>query len=656
MFTAITVVSAPAWAQPAKSPAPKADIAGLHIPQGKTVNFDYPMTDGGGFSWQISYNGSVNNAGNSAYGNGMQMQVNNSGSGSSKGWVNAAGDEIETGPITFGSGIQVHRRIKVYKDASLARWLEIIQNTGGAEATVAVRLSTYFNWGVSRWSSNTGDSAFGEKDSMLLTEINSGGNNIPSVLHYISDVKAKQRPRVNINSNQLTYEYSVNVPAGGYLVLCHFESQSPADTLAKTMQTFKHAKYLKDLSPGVRKMIANLYLPSGPQDIELERCETADSILLKNGDPIFGKVLNESFVLETLFAKLTLPASKVIGMVPALGDDDSVRFVMADGQVISGKCGDMKLKLVLPTGGDLLIPLARIRNWSYRLCEEKPEEAVIGDPLVVLRTGDQLAFDPNVTKLQLRTRNGIIDLVPSNLLAVTMDNPGNGVHRAHFVNGSKLGGMLEPEAVSLALSLGHKLDVQRDMITRIRFGAEEKIDDLLTLAVLSNDDQLYGAVTDASLTLVSEFNSVPLKPQTIKSLKFADGAAAVQFWDSTVLRGRLEQEELTFQITPGPSLRIPVGQIVSLQRKSVLPPDEMIRKVETLVARLGAESFKDRQAATEDLVKMGLEIAPLLQKHQANSDPEVRQRIDDILEKIGAKKTAPANPGGRFRGGFMING
>jgi hypothetical protein len=37
----------------------KNDKTGLHIPQGKSVNFTYNMTDGAGFRWDIQYYGTV---------------------------------------------------------------------------------------------------------------------------------------------------------------------------------------------------------------------------------------------------------------------------------------------------------------------------------------------------------------------------------------------------------------------------------------------------------------------------------------------------------------------------------------------------------------------------------------------------------------------
>ena len=55
-------------------------------------------------------------------------------------------------------------------------------------------------------------------------------------------------------------------------------------------------------------------------------------------------------------------------------------------------------------------------------------------------------------------------------------------------------------------------------------------------------------------------------------------------------------------------------------------------------AQLGSESYRDREDAAKALVAMGRSIAPLLRPHLKSRDPEIRQRIQDILEKLGVKE------------------
>jgi hypothetical protein len=48
---------------------------------------------------------------------------------------------------------------------------------------------------------------------------------------------------------------------------------------------------------------------------------------------------------------------------------------------------------------------------------------------------------------------------------------------------------------------------------------------------------------------------------------------------------------------------------------------------------------------------MGKGIVPILQKHLSASDPEVRQRIEDVIEKLGGRTETPAN---NPQGGIII--
>jgi hypothetical protein len=115
----------------------------------------------------------------------------------------------------------------------------------------------------------------------------------------------------------------------------------------------------------------------------------------------------------------------------------------------------------------------------------------------------------------------------------------------------------------------------------------------------------------------------------------------------------LTTDTIAFQVKPGPTLTLPVAQIVNMLQSKALPPSEVLKQVDMLVARLGAESFKDREDATAELIKLGPSIAPRLEKYLKDPDPEVRQRVGVILEKASVSKDQPDNVGG---GAIFLNG
>ncbi len=622
-------------------PSGTARKGGLHLPQGRNVSFNYVMTDGGGFRWDIQYYGTVAQGTNYAYSGGMYCQVNGSNvrSNTGQGWVNATGDEIEIGPHS-GNSLKIYRRIRVYKDQSLARWLDIFENPTGQAITIQLQYYSYVNYGIQRMVSESGQASFATGDRFFVTETRQSGNNTPSLLHVVCGKRAKLQPSVQIQGNSVYFRYRLTVPANKTVLLCHFESQDHGvETLLKRGKALRAYQLLRDLSPGVRQLILNFPVSFGFADIDLDRTETADQVILANGDPVLGTVTNKSFTIGTFYGDIEVPADKVLGMVPIAGESERVRVLMVDGQVVSGEPADKSLTVALASGGGTLsVPLNRVRQWSYRISDSRPAEVTFAGPVAVLRTGDRLTFDAAKTELSFRTRHGVVRLEAKDLLEVSLDNTGNAVHRVVFLNGSRLAGFLEPEQVELALRLGPKLLVPRDRIVKMVFASEEQPDQTLTRLVLTNEDELFGELADEGLTVKTEYGAVSVRPRNVRAMAFDGeqvGRLVLQLWDGTVLRGRLEQEGLLFVLAGGAKLNVHVGQVQAIVRSQALPPDDVRKRVEQLVAQLGAESYRDREAAMKALLKMGAGVAPLLKKHAANDDPEVRQRIEEILERLG---------------------
>ncbi len=611
---------------------------GLHIPQGRQSNFNITLTDGSGKQWQLRQYLNVYRGINYVYGGGLFCQVGgaNVQGSNNRGWKNADGDEIEIGPYARNN-CQIYRRCKVYKDRGLARWLDIFVNTTSSRQTVPVRIYTQLNRPVSRTITSSGADSFGKKDWAFITE----HQNRASLLHIVCGDRSKLRPTtVTAGGQNISVNYSITVPPGGAAVLCYFEAQG-GDTaeVQKTLSRFDAKKLLSDLPSAVRRLIVNFRSESGLEGIALDRSGSADVVILKNGDSISGKITNKEFAIEPFFGELTLPAEKVIGLAAAKGDESSVHAVLAGGQVITGKLEDAIIKLDLPTGGNLEIPLTRIKQCSYRISKEKPDESV-SDPLILLRTGDRLAFDPADLKCTFQTRNGSITLAGKDLKVITLNHEAHGVHRAKFINGSTLAGILGPEKIVLPLKLGPKLDVSRDMVLAVYFAEDGEAAPTSTHVMLNNEDELFGRLVDEALEVATDFGTISVKPENIVEISFSDkdpGQATMKMWDGSTLRGKICQETIRFAVQPGPELNLHSEHIVVIERNDALPPTATVKLVEKYVAMLSAANYKDREESQESLISMGPTIAPLLTGRLKDPDPEVRQRIRNVLEKLGVQ-------------------
>ena len=638
---AVGVIAQPV--APAAPPAGGASVpqgkGGLHIASGRRVALPYVRNDGAGYRWDIQRYGSVGPGTSRAYGSGMYLQVDGSRlMFTGQGTVNAAGDEVEIGPQARGN-LRVYRRIKVYRDQGLARWLEILENPTGRDVTVRVRIYSDMLGTIGRTIYGSGKGRFGEEDTAFVTATQVPG--AAALMHYVCTKRSKVRPAVTIQGDDIYVDYGVTVPAGKAVVLCSFESQhrSVAE-LTKRMEAFRPREALKDLPSSVRKLLINMPRAGSFEGVDLERSASADVVTSRHGDPIFGKIVNESFRLETLFGPMTLPAKEVIGLASAGGEDRRFRVLLTGGQVIAGRTDPQAVvRLEMPSGDTLRVPFGAVRQCAYRITKDKPEEMAFDGPLMVLRTGDRVAFLPDRTELRLRTRHGLVALDANDLLAIALDNAGHAVHRVTFLNGSQLAGFLEPRRVPLTLRLGPTPTLPRHLIARVQFAERAQPDATLDCVVLSNGDELFGRFAEETLTLRTRYGEVELRPENIRAMGVSKthlGRASLRLWDGSVLRGQCGKETLAFQIVPGPTLDLYIGQCVQVRRSQALPPAEVQQALRERVGRLGAESYKDRQTATEELVKMGKGIAPMLREYLGASDAEVRQRIEVILERLGA--------------------
>lgn len=634
---------------PAAAAEGGGQVNGLHLKGSKTVNLEHRMSDGGGYVWDIESYGSVDSGSNNAYSRGMYMYLQAGGSGRSglsfnnQAKLNEAGDEVELGPRALYN-IQVYRRIKVYKDRPLARWLDVFKNTSGGPVTINVQYHTITHWTMNTAATTSGDQTIDADDYGLVTNVTSGGN-APALMHVFGHKRSKLKPTVSLTNNQLNYHYSLEIPAGGTAVLCHFEAQnSSVEELKKQLANLNPREVLKDLSPEVRRLILNMPAGSGLGGLDLERLDSSDTLFRQNGDQLCGQVANERFLIQTAFGKLDLPAKDVIGM--ACGPEGLVRALLTDGQIVAGQSLTTRVQLKLRTGGDLAVPIDEITQWSYKISDARPAELEVKYPMAVLRSGQRLAFDPAKTPLELRTRHGRVPLPSAALLNVTFDGSEHGVHRVQFANGSQLGGLIEPETLQLTLALGSEYDIRRHEVLGLMYAAEPEETAPATEVQLSNGDVLFGQLITESLRVETEYGPLDIRREYINSLESSPthlGRVALRVWPRTVLRGRLIDPNLRFGIAAGCELTLYANQIVRIDRPAALPPEDVVRRAHELVGRLSAESYRDRQAATEELKGLDPSLAGVLQQYANHSDPEVRQRVQEVIEAMKGRQSGPAS-------------
>jgi hypothetical protein len=376
------------------------------------------------------------------------------------------------------------------------------------------------------------------------------------------------------------------------------------------------------------------------------RVAAGDRVRISDDSAVVGTIENASYVLTTFFGMVELPASRVAGLAPA-GGAAGAWVILRDGQALRGELADPVIRLKLREGSPLKIPVSEIRECGYRLPDKEPPKSAAVGSTILLRTGERLYWTECKQALQLKTAYGALDLPMKSLLSVEAAMGGG--HAVRLVNGSVLSGTLEAKAVKFRLELGAEAAIEPDRLARVEWPAKAVESPGLAVLRMRNGDRLLGEIKEANLTVQTKFGPADFAADSVQELAFdanQPGAVVLQAWGGNAVRGTLAGAAVEFEIAPlGPRVKAPADQIVSITCPFALPAG-VRKEVERLVALLGAGSFKDREAASQALVKFGKDIVPLLKKYLADNDPEVRNRVQTVVDQLApdAPATPPAAP------------
>jgi hypothetical protein len=194
---------------------------------------------------------------------------------------------------------------------------------------------------------------------------------------------------------------------------------------------------------------------------------------------------------------------------------------------------------------------------------------------VALNTGDMLALntDPEAMKLRLKSEYGTIELNPAELLEIVRNQKkgAKGEYLALFKNGSQVSGNFEGDTLALQLKLGsRKADIPRDKILLMFFGDESKPNPGACQAALKNTDKLLGSLNDKGYRLTTDFGEAEVAISKLKQIIFTkskpDAAtiATIEMQNGTILRGRLDKDNISFKVGAKILLSIPTSMLTSL--------------------------------------------------------------------------------------------
>ena len=539
----------------------------IHIAGQQNIGWNWSINDGGGYSWGIGATGACYGGMNSVYSSGMQLTVaNQSFNWGNNGIGSSDGREVEVGPWTAGA-VKVWRRIYIDAKLGYCRWIDIYENSGGAEQAVSLRYYSSMSCVTRQVNTLSGRADPTDKDWAAITSDPSNAS-YPAIVHIYAGKNSKVIPKFQYskNNSSLYYNVSLKVPGGKTVALCFFEAQArQLGEAEKFLKEFNLKRELGKVPKPLLKLLVNMPGPSQTLgNLELPRDDKNDLIVTGADNELMGTILNEKYALKTTFGDIELKAAQVLGLNVPPGED-LVQIALTDGQIVSGKLTNGPIQLKLADGAYISMPLSKLKTAAYRISESRPEDIVPKSPLVVLRSGQQLALSSaSQVDCAYETQHGELKLNPSDVRAIYLDTPEGGLHRAAFGNGSVLSGLLVAEDMKLNLALGPTLNVRRYLVKDIVFPGPTLEPNGLSEMTLRNEDDIFGHVADKSVAIESKGGKIDVPTGDISEMEFqqnAYGMVKIKLHNGTTMSGKLVARTIRFKIDPGPEIAVSIGHI-----------------------------------------------------------------------------------------------
>jgi hypothetical protein len=112
----------------------------------------------------------------------------------------------------------------------------------------------------------------------------------------------------------------------------------------------------------------------------------------------------------------------------------------------------------------------------------------------------------------------------------------------------------------------------------------------------------------------------------------------VQFVDRSSVRVWVLDQTVEISTRYG-KLTVPAAEIRRIDFATV-GPGELAKRVEAAIHRLGAEAYKEREAASKELVALGASAIEALQVAKKSKDAEVANRANEALRQIQSRVSA----------------
>ncbi len=478
--------------------------------------------------------------------------------------VSEDGQEVELGPATVsmlnGRGFQIWRRIRVDPKSGCCRIIDILQSENPGSLSLTYRTTFEKPSKLDK----AADQANGNIASIAVTE----GSAVGRVL-AAKDAKVKPSAHAN-GANMLDCQVTIPLVKDKPAAIVFFEfAGSDAAAVQKPLAGVDFDKELARLDPQLRAIIANVPRASLTLEaVQLPRDGSLDTVVLADGNELYGTVTDSSFALDGVWGKLELPASRVLGLYQPSEDTSLLQAALVDGQVVAGKPAKNSITLKLEGGSEINIDLKQLRSLAYRISQDKPASPTKiqgqAKALAVLGDGQRILFDTSSLSLTMHGLMGDLKLPAAELCAVAVLDSKSNLHQIVLENGTTLSGLLSADKLTLKTDIAGIRELPLWRLKELRLAAPpQEADKTQTQIQLANDDVLVGTLVDPMIDLLNSGKKVQLRPQDIKEIDFDGplGQVTVTLHDKTTLGGKFAAERLRVSVPGLGELKVHVAQI-----------------------------------------------------------------------------------------------
>lgn len=638
--------------------------------------------DGQGYQWDIQSRGEIKYGTDRCFRACCYLNMDGNSFSASRQMMTKDGSEfVIQGQLR---NLQVTRRVKVDRANSLVRYVEILSNPTKSAVSTSLQLNTML--GRNQAMAVVSDAGRpvpdnqpflptkGEKGVLAFGDLNTSQL---SVLFFLpNDQQQMQWSFASQNRMQFIVSATVTVPAGKTLAIVHGIAQRRIKTmpqgaaLAKLFKPVRSSKWTRDLPADLRRSLVNVrpaYTWSAEDElISLESLglppRTQDVLAINSQTRLRGTATWNRLTLDAQAGKVELPAEDVAAVVGPRGGRKDSRVFTRDGQVFVGPFDIEGLQFTMSTGISLAIDADQI---DVLLMRRDQLEGPLQPPaaaMVALRDGNRIAVRAGGEQtVDCTTPWGDVTIGLDEILAwQSVEDPIG--HRFELCDGCRLFAYTTTGTLTVPTETFGDLAIDVHHIGSFRAapnkpdGETGRADDELTAPYVSlaGENRIVGRLDVAELKFEIGGETIPIATQYIRLLQplpLPDGESGVvaddqrffaQLWDGSTITGTLDRTELPIR-AGSRVFQLPLRDIEQFRVTVPAIPDTLRQQITKLIAKLGHDDYRQREAATQALAEIGFVARPqLVEAQDKTTDVEVRRRVERLLNEISDSPDEPA--------------